>query len=186
MEEKIKCPRCGSEQLTANKHGFSLGKAAAGFVLTGGVGLVAGAHGSNKIDITCLKCGFKFKPGEGKVSSQSTQTFIAPPKPQLDDYQLKAIEANTVSLLRTKSLSAALKYYMESTGSAAMNSADKVKSLAEQNDLILPKYSSMTAYRKGEEREMRAAENRSGQVLTVIVTIVVVIIVGTILFLSFA
>jgi len=63
MEEKIKCPKCGSEQIAAGKHGYNLKKAAAGFVVTGGVGLLAGVHGSNKIDITCLKCGHKFSPG---------------------------------------------------------------------------------------------------------------------------
>lgn len=62
MEEKIKCPKCGSEQITANKHGYSVGKAAAGAVLTGGVGLLAGFHGSSKIDLTCMACGNVFKP----------------------------------------------------------------------------------------------------------------------------
>jgi DNA-directed RNA polymerase subunit RPC12/RpoP len=64
MEDIIKCPKCGSSQLSANKKGFSGGKAAAGFVLTGGVGLLAGTIGSNKVVITCLKCGKQFKAGE--------------------------------------------------------------------------------------------------------------------------
>jgi len=64
MEDQIKCPKCGSTQLTANKKGFSAGKAVAGAVLTGGVGLLAGAIGSNKVYITCLKCGYKYKAGD--------------------------------------------------------------------------------------------------------------------------
>lgn len=62
MENEIKCPKCGSAQLTANKKGFGVGKAAAGAILTGGIGLLAGGIGSNKILITCLACGFQFKP----------------------------------------------------------------------------------------------------------------------------
>lgn len=61
---ELKCPRCGSNQLTTNKKGFSGKKAVAGAVLTGGIGILAGTLGSNKIKITCLACGKEFKPGE--------------------------------------------------------------------------------------------------------------------------
>lgn len=63
-EEIIKCPRCGSTQLNANKKGFGLGKAAGGGILTGGVGLLAGFIGSGKVKITCLKCGHSWKAGK--------------------------------------------------------------------------------------------------------------------------
>ena len=63
-EELIKCPKCGSTQLTTTKKGFSGKQAVAGAVLTGGIGLLAGTIGSNKIKITCLACGKEFKPGE--------------------------------------------------------------------------------------------------------------------------
>lgn len=66
MPDQIKCPKCGSEQITANKKGYSVGKAAAGVILTGGIGLIAGAHGSGKIVITCLACGERWKPGQTK------------------------------------------------------------------------------------------------------------------------
>lgn len=66
MSDEIKCPKCGSTQLTANKKGFGLGKAAAGGLLLGPLGLAGGLLGSNKVMITCLKCGYKFKPGQGK------------------------------------------------------------------------------------------------------------------------
>lgn len=65
MSDEVRCPKCGSNQLTANKKGFSGGKAVAGAVLTGGIGLLAGTIGSNKINITCLSCGKQFMPGEG-------------------------------------------------------------------------------------------------------------------------
>ncbi len=60
---QLKCPQCGSHQLTANKKGFGLGNAAAGAVLTGGVGLLAGFIGSGKVNITCLNCGHSWKAG---------------------------------------------------------------------------------------------------------------------------
>jgi len=62
----IGCPKCGSTQLTTNKKGFSGKKAVVGAVLTGGIGILAGTIGSNKIKITCLSCGNQFKPGEGR------------------------------------------------------------------------------------------------------------------------
>lgn len=58
------CPKCGSTSLSANKKGFSLGKAAAGAFVAGPVGLVGGTMGANKLEITCLNCGHKFKPGK--------------------------------------------------------------------------------------------------------------------------
>ena len=62
---EIRCPTCGSTQLNVNKKGFSLGKAAVSGVLLGPVGLLGGLHGSNKIEITCLKCGKQFMAGKG-------------------------------------------------------------------------------------------------------------------------
>ena len=77
-ETNLLCPKCGSDQLTANKKGFSGKKAVAGAVLTGGVGLLAGTIGSNKVKITCLSCGNEFKPGEGA----KTKTEIIEKKKQ--------------------------------------------------------------------------------------------------------
>jgi len=65
-ESSIQCPKCKSTQLTANKKGFGLGKAAAGGLLLGPVGLLGGLFGSGKVKITCLKCGNVFRPGEGR------------------------------------------------------------------------------------------------------------------------
>jgi len=61
---EIRCSKCGSNQVTADKKGFSGKKAVVGAALTGGIGLLAGTIGSNKIKITCLSCGHEFKPGE--------------------------------------------------------------------------------------------------------------------------
>ena len=58
------CPKCGSTFLSANKKGFGVGKAVIGAAAIGNpVGLVAGGLGANKVVVTCLSCGHKFKPG---------------------------------------------------------------------------------------------------------------------------
>lgn len=66
---EISCPKCGSHDLHAGKKGFSGTKAVGGAVLTGGLGLLAGTIGSNKVVITCLKCGNHFKPGETQYNA---------------------------------------------------------------------------------------------------------------------
>lgn len=70
MSELVKCPRCGSDQITANKQGFNAGKAAAGFFLTGGVGLLAGTLGANKVKVTCLACGHDWEAGQHQQEVQ--------------------------------------------------------------------------------------------------------------------
>ncbi|HCY40394.1 MAG TPA: hypothetical protein DHV48_03430 [Prolixibacteraceae bacterium] len=70
MDEPIKCPKCRSTQISANKKGFSGGKAVAGAVLAGPLGIAAGTLGSNKVKITCLNCGYQFNPGEKPVYNQ--------------------------------------------------------------------------------------------------------------------
>jgi DNA-directed RNA polymerase subunit RPC12/RpoP len=84
-QDEIKCPKCNSNQLSANKKGFSGKKAVAGAVLTGGIGLLAGTLGSNKIIITCLACSNQFRPGEEikkkKKEFERQQTEEAMKKP---------------------------------------------------------------------------------------------------------
>ena len=63
-EPQIKCPKCASTQLTANKKGFGLGKAAVGGLLLGPVGLLGGMIGGGTVIITCLNCGNSWQPGD--------------------------------------------------------------------------------------------------------------------------
>lgn len=63
-KDVVKCPKCKSTSLSANKKGYGLGKAAVGAVIAGPVGLLGGFVGSNKIKITCLSCGHVFKVGK--------------------------------------------------------------------------------------------------------------------------
>lgn len=64
MSDEIRCPKCGSTQIVAGNKGFGLGKAAAGGLLLGPVGLLGGLIGSKKVMITCLKCGHKWEAGK--------------------------------------------------------------------------------------------------------------------------
>jgi tellurium resistance protein TerD len=61
---RVTCPSCGSTQITANRKGFGLGKAAVGGLLLGPVGLLGGLIGSKKVTITCLKCGHAWEAGK--------------------------------------------------------------------------------------------------------------------------
>ena len=58
-----KCPMCNEKQMwkkvDKQKKGFSVGKAVAGNVLFGPVGLVGGALGKKKAFYACGKCGFQ-------------------------------------------------------------------------------------------------------------------------------
>lgn len=62
MSDQVKCPKCHSTQISSQQKGFSTGKAAAGAILTGGIGLIAGLHGSSDINVVCLNCGNKWNP----------------------------------------------------------------------------------------------------------------------------
>jgi tellurium resistance protein TerD len=65
MAGEIKCPKCGSEQITAQKKGFSLGKAVVGTLLVGPIGAAGGLIGSNKTQVVCLRCGYEWEAGKG-------------------------------------------------------------------------------------------------------------------------
>ncbi|MGL4655186.1 MAG: hypothetical protein ACRCWM_04770 [Sarcina sp.] len=60
-DEVPSCSKCGSKHITAQKQGFGIGKAVVGVVALGPVGSLAGGINKNKIELTCLKCGHKFK-----------------------------------------------------------------------------------------------------------------------------
>jgi hypothetical protein len=68
---EIKCPRCASLHLHAGHKGFGLGKAVAGGVLLGPVGLLGGVIGSKKVMITCLKCGYKWQAGKEPAANRN-------------------------------------------------------------------------------------------------------------------
>lgn len=59
----VRCPKCGSTQITADKKGFGLGKAVIGTALIGVPGLLSGFAGSRKVQVTCLQCGKSWTAG---------------------------------------------------------------------------------------------------------------------------
>lgn len=109
MSNEIKCPVCGSGQIYADKKGFSTGKAIAGTVLTGSllVGALAGSHGKDKIELTCMKCGHKFYPGDSPSVSQTsfpsdTDKYLAEKKDLPQTAYFKC-SCGKVSMLETDS-----------------------------------------------------------------------------------
>jgi hypothetical protein len=93
----IPCPKCGSHDLYVGKKGFSGKKAVGGALLTGGIGLLAGTLGSNKINITCLHCGHVFKPGDSaKPYVPTFRETVQANKRQIElKRELKANAVNT-------------------------------------------------------------------------------------------
>lgn len=68
----VKCPKCGSTSISANKKGYGVVKGGLGALALGGatfgIGTVIGAGlgniGRNKVICTCMNCGHKFKAGK--------------------------------------------------------------------------------------------------------------------------
>ena len=109
-EEYLCCPKCGSRELHAEHKGFSGGKALAGAILTGGIGLLAGTIGSKDTQITCIKCGNKFKAGEAKVV-----------RPNAIGEEAKILE-----LVNTKGPLAAVKWYKDTHNCGLKEAKDAV------------------------------------------------------------
>lgn len=63
-EGVVYCPKCYSTSIAPTKKGFGAGKAILGTLVAGPVGLVAGAIGKNKVELHCMKCGYKWKAGK--------------------------------------------------------------------------------------------------------------------------
>ncbi|MGN0983664.1 MAG: hypothetical protein ACI4OI_02380, partial [Gemmiger sp.] len=61
----VSCPKCGSTSVTAGERGLSVGRTVVGSAAFGIVpGLLLGSIGSGQTMCTCLKCGYKWKPGK--------------------------------------------------------------------------------------------------------------------------
>jgi len=104
-EEFLCCPKCRNKDLHTEQKGFSGGKALVGAVLTGGIGLLAGTIGSKDIQITCLKCGHKFKAGEALTIKSDDYN-----KP-LTEEQIVEIEEQMVEKIKNGSIIEPSLYY---------------------------------------------------------------------------
>jgi hypothetical protein len=61
--DEVRCPKCGSAQLSVNRKGFGGGGACCGALLLGPLGALCGFAGANKVLVTCLKCGHQWSRG---------------------------------------------------------------------------------------------------------------------------
>lgn len=138
---EVRCPVCGSNQLTANKKGFSGKKAVAGAVLTGGIGLLAGTIGSGKVVITCLACGHRFKAGEGKVVPVSQSQQQATPQSTTDDTSnntapaLNEIDQRILNIAQHQGKLNAVKFCKDAKGWDLRTSKDYVDNLTAQHGI---------------------------------------------------
>lgn len=122
-EEVLCCPKCSSQELHAEKSGFSGGKAVVGAALVGGVGLLAGTIGSRDIKITCLKCGHQFKAGEARVVKKGSWA--------------NELEKQVISLLCEYKVSEAVNLYKTATN---CNQEEAYKHIRYLTETEVPKY----------------------------------------------
>lgn len=82
---EVLCPYCGSSSIMASKRGYKLWRglfwalvlgffnfwlgAIPGALIGMAIGLAIGNIGSHKVQITCLNCGKRFKPGKSNKKS---------------------------------------------------------------------------------------------------------------------
>lgn len=117
-EEYLCCPKCGSRELHAEHKGFSGGKALAGALITGGIGLLAGTIGSRDTQITCLKCGNKFKAGEARVIKNISDSDVTEEEKQILD------------IIQSQGLLYAVNYYQRNHRCGLADAKNYVDSLA--------------------------------------------------------
>ena len=120
QEEYLCCPKCGSRELHAEHRGFSGGKALAGALVTGGIGLLAGTIGSRDTQITCLKCGKTFKAGEAIVKRPN-------------DNSVSEEEAKIVEIIQQQGKLSAVKWYKEKYNCDLKEAKDFVDDIAVKN-----------------------------------------------------
>lgn len=74
---EVKCPKCGSTQISANKKGFNTGRAIAGGLITGNIWVAAasGGIGMNELRLTCLSCGHVWKIGRNQQTEKERTEY---------------------------------------------------------------------------------------------------------------
>ena len=123
QEEYLCCPKCGSRELHAEHKGFSGGKALAGALITGGIGLLAGTIGSRDTQITCLKCGNKFKAGEAKVVRNNNT-------------KANEEEAEVLNIVNSQGKLSAIKWYKETYNCGLAEAKDAVDSICAKHNVV--------------------------------------------------
>lgn len=119
--EYLCCPKCHSKKLHIEQQGFSGGKAFAGAVLAGGIGILAGTIGSKNIRITCLKCGNHFNAGEAIIEKGYTER--------------NNIETRVVEFLKRDEVANALTFYRNETHKDFKTSMEYIHEIARKNSI---------------------------------------------------
>lgn len=122
-EEYLCCPKCGSHELHAEHKGFSGGKALAGVLVTGGIGILAGTIGSRDTQITCLKCGNKFEAGEARIINNNS--YIT------DELKIKEI-------IKSEGALSAVKWYKETYNCGLAEAKNAVDAIMGKNNIPFP------------------------------------------------
>lgn len=122
--EYLCCPKCHSKELHSEHQGFSGGKALAGAVLTGSIGMLTGTIGSKEVRITCLKCGHHFKAGEALIEK------VGAAKKDMDD--------RILNVLIQEGLIQAVALCQKETNRALSPSMDYVREIARKNNIEIP------------------------------------------------
>lgn len=60
-DDPVQCPRCSSSQVCAERRGYNL---------------ITGFFGSNAMVLTCLKCGYQFRPGRFTFKDWAVLVFV--------------------------------------------------------------------------------------------------------------
>lgn len=61
----VRCPVCGSAQISAVRRGYDPGCGCLGVLLFSWIGLLLGFLGADRVDMVCLRCGNRWEPGNG-------------------------------------------------------------------------------------------------------------------------
>ena len=120
---RIACPKCKSENLEVitMSDGFSKTKAAVGGVLLGGVGLLAGMAGSDKIKLYCKSCGHTFLHSEAYHI--------------MDTKTMSDIDKELIELKKEGGILVAIKKYKDLTGCDLSTAKEYVESLPVQGGI---------------------------------------------------
>jgi predicted nucleic-acid-binding Zn-ribbon protein len=118
MNNEVRCPKCKSNQISANKKGFS------GIRAIGNVDILG--SNSNKIIITCLNCGHEFLPGQGykEIEIPLNAEERAEKAAALDEKIKRLCDANQYLN--------AVKLYKDNTGVSVREAKDYIEKLIGQ------------------------------------------------------
>lgn len=73
-ENRVCCPNCGSQDISAVRRNYSPGCGCLGLLLFGWIGLLMGLLGAGKVDLVCRNCGTQWEAGNPQ-NRRSTGCF---------------------------------------------------------------------------------------------------------------